>query len=48
MKATAFFAQADTFTRTPISSEYVSLLAYFESSYFMGRSELRLRIVDIV
>lgn len=48
VKAMAFFTKADDFTKPPVLDETVSLLAYLEESHFMGRSELRLRIVDVV
>ena len=48
MKAIAFFKTADDFTKTCVVGDNVSLLGHFELSRFMGKVELRMRIVDVV
>lgn len=48
MEAIAFFALSDSFEVTPKVGEELTLLAHVEESYFMGRMQTRLRIVDIV
>lgn len=47
-EALAFFKKPDDFTTTPTTDADVTLLAHVEESYFMGRPQVRLRIVDIV
>ena len=47
-KAIAFFHAAGDYTVTLAVGASVTLLASFELSYFLGRPELRLRIVDII
>ncbi len=47
-EAIAFFKLPEHFTRTPESLVPCTLLAYLEQSFFMGRLQTRLRIVDIV
>ena len=47
-EAIAFFALPETFTKTPIAGEECTLYAHVEQSFFMGRLQNRLRIVDIV
>lgn len=46
--AICFFRLPDTFTILPEVGKEVTLLAHVERSFFMGRRETRLRIVDIV
>lgn len=46
--AIAFFTLPDDFSVTPEKGQVCTLLAYIERSYFMGRLETRLRIVDVV
>ena len=46
--AICFFRLPDTFTVLPEVGKPVTLLGYIEKSYFMGRHETRIRIVDIV
>jgi single-stranded-DNA-specific exonuclease len=48
LEAIAFFATPTTFTKQPKALQPCTLLAHIETSYFMGRHQLRLRIVDIV
>ena len=48
MEAIAFFALADSFEVIPKVGEELTLLAHVEESYFMGRMQTRLRIIDIV
>jgi single-stranded-DNA-specific exonuclease len=47
LEAIAFFAKADDFSKSP-ESESMTLIAHVEQSFFMGRQQLRLRIVDII
>jgi single-stranded-DNA-specific exonuclease len=47
-EAIAFFQLPDQFSRTPEAGQAVTLLAHLEESYFMGRTQTRLRIVDIL
>ena len=47
-EAIAFFALPESFTRTPEVDTELTLLAHVEQSFFMGRLQTRLRIVDIV
>lgn len=46
--AIAFFRFPDSFHAVPEEGKTVSLLAHVERSYFMGRQEIRLRIVEII
>ncbi len=46
--AMAFFADADTFTKPVAPGAAVDLVANIEKSYFLGRAQIRLRIVDIL
>lgn len=48
VKAIAFFKTRDSFGRTLTGGERINLTATFEKSTFAGRTELRLRIVDII
>jgi len=48
IEAIAFFAADATFSREPAVGTPLTLLAHIEESYFMGRQQTRLRIVDIV
>lgn len=47
-EAIAFFKKPDDFTKEPKAGEKLTLLAHLEQSYFMGRLQTRLRIIDIV
>ncbi|MEM9336977.1 MAG: single-stranded-DNA-specific exonuclease RecJ [Patescibacteria group bacterium] len=47
VEAIAFFATAASFTKTAKVGEKLTLLAHLEQSFFMGRLQTRLRIVDI-
>lgn len=46
--AICFFRLPDSFTILPEVGKPVTLLAHIEKSYFMGRLETRLRVVDII
>ncbi len=46
--AIAFFKTPDQFGVVPEAGKTISLIAHIEESYFMGRKETRLRIVDII
>lgn len=48
LEAIAFFASSTTFTRELKAAESLTLVAHVEESFFMGRRQTRLRIVDIV
>jgi single-stranded-DNA-specific exonuclease len=50
VKAIAFFKQRGSFSPKPVLGEgdVVDLLATFEKSTFLGKTELRLRIIDIL
>ncbi len=47
MKAIAFFTKADAYPAL-VAGTPCSLVAYLEASYFGGKRELRLRMVDVV
>jgi single-stranded-DNA-specific exonuclease len=48
LEAIAFFAKPDQYKKEPKSGEAMTLLANIEDSYFMGKRQMRLKIVDIV
>jgi single-stranded-DNA-specific exonuclease len=48
LEAIAFFSNPKSFTFTPSPHIPLTLHAHIEESFFMGRPQLRLRIVDIV
>ena len=48
VKAIAFFKTDESFNRSITAGERINLTATFEKSIFGGRTELRLRIVDII
>ena len=48
IEAIAFFATETSFAKTPQSNEPLTLLAHIETSFFMGRKQTRLRIINIV
>ena len=48
LEAIAFFASPETFSRSPAVGEPTTLLAHVEESRFGGRSQVRLRIVNIL
>jgi single-stranded-DNA-specific exonuclease len=48
LEAIAFFAKAEDFQKTPNAESSMTLLAHVERSYFMGRKQLRLKVVDVV
>ncbi|MEK7639256.1 MAG: single-stranded-DNA-specific exonuclease RecJ [Patescibacteria group bacterium] len=48
LEAIAFYADHTSFLKNPTTESIFTLLAHVEQSYFMGRRQLRLRIVDIV
>jgi single-stranded-DNA-specific exonuclease len=47
LEAIAFFASEADFTVVPESEKPLTLLAHIEDVFFMGRQQMRLRIVDI-
>ena len=48
LEAIAFFAAPADFSVTPDADKVCTILAHVEESFFMGRRQTRLRIVDIV
>lgn len=48
IRAIAFFTRPESLTRAPVNGETVTVLATLEESHFGGRTNLELRIVDIV
>lgn len=48
IEAIAFFAKTIVFSKLPEAGVSCTLLAHLEQSFFVGRKQLRLRIVDIV
>ncbi len=48
VKAISFFTTPESYDRTIEPGAVVTLVGTFERSYFLGRSELRLRIVDVL
>ncbi len=48
IKAIAFFKTRDSYSHTLTVGERINLIASFEKSTFAGRTELRLRILDII
>jgi single-stranded-DNA-specific exonuclease len=47
-EAISFFMMPHDFTKEPKAGERVTVYAHIEQSFFMGRMQTRLRIVDIV
>lgn len=48
VEAIAFFANVDSYSVTPKVGQEMTLLAHVEQSFFMGRPQIRLTIVDIL
>lgn len=48
VKAISFFKTRESFGRSLTKGEKINLIATFEKSTFLGRTELRLRIIDIL
>lgn len=48
LEAIAFFTAPADYQTPPVTGEPCTLLAHIENSFFMGRQQMRLRIVDIV
>jgi single-stranded-DNA-specific exonuclease len=48
IEAITFFRTPEEFTRSPKSDVPCDLLAHVEQSFFMGRAQIRLMIVDIL
>jgi single-stranded-DNA-specific exonuclease len=46
-RAIAFFSNEESFTSRPVAGESVTILANIESSTFAGRTELRMRLIDV-
>lgn len=48
LEAIAFFKLPDGFTKPLLENTNIDLIAHVEKSFFMGRPQLRLRIVDVL
>ncbi len=48
LEAIAFYASEDDFVVKPTIESAMTLIAHVERSFFMGRQQLRLRIIDIL
>jgi len=48
LEAISFFTTPEEFQVEPKAGQVISMLAHVESSFFMGRQQLRLRIVEIL
>lgn len=48
VKAIAFFKTRESYTNSLAEGQSINLIATFEKSTFLGRTELRLRIIDII
>ncbi len=48
LEAIAFFAKSTDFEKKPEVQTNFTLIAHVEQSYFMGRHQVRLRVVDVV
>lgn len=48
LEAIAFFSGVNSFQAVPVVGSPLTLCAYIETSFFMGRAQTRLRIVDIL
>jgi single-stranded-DNA-specific exonuclease len=48
LEAIAFFARVSDFEKNPEEHQTFTLIAHVEQSYFMNRSSIRLRVVDIL
>jgi len=48
LEAIAFFTKPDSYSRVPQATTPLTLLAHVEESRFMGRPQIRLRVVDIL
>lgn len=46
--AISFFANPDSYSSTPKVGEVMTLLAHIEQSFFMGRAQIRMMIVDVL
>lgn len=47
-EAIAFFAKETSYHKQPVVGETLNLIANIENSFFMGRQQVRLRIIDLV
>jgi len=48
VEAISFFAKPDSYSSTPKVGEAMTLLAHIEQSFFMGRAQIRMMIVDVL
>jgi len=48
LEGIAFYTTSDNCTKKPVSQERVTILGHLEESFFRGRGEVRLRIIDII
>ncbi len=47
-EAIAFFKLPESFSKVPTTKSSFSMLVHLEESYFMGRLQVRLRVVDVI
>ncbi len=47
IEAIAFFKLPDTFRKAPRPDESINIIANIEKSFFMGRTQIRLRIIEL-
>ncbi len=48
LEAIAFFKTPSDFTKEPVAEAMCTVLAHVEESFFMGRKQTRLRVIDVV
>lgn len=48
LEAISFFQTPEQFTKTPAASVPCTMIAHVENSFFMGRQQIRVMIVDII
>lgn len=48
LEAIAFFTTPEQFTKTPTTDIPFTMIGHIEKSFFMGRQQLRVRIIDII
>ncbi len=48
LEAIAFFSTPTSYKKEPVAGEPVTVLGHIETSFFMGRQQTRIRIVDIL
>ena len=48
IEAIAFFAKAEDFACPPTAGAHMTLIGHVEQSFFMGRQQIRVRLVDSI